>query len=245
MISVITVVFNDVKGLERTIESVISQTFHSIEFIIIDGGSTDGTLDVIKKYEKYISKWISEPDRGIYDAMNKGVRISTGDWLIMMNAGDVFADKYVVEKVFSYRIPDTINIVYGDKYTRNKKGELILSEMSIEKGKMNQQTVFYRKTLHEEHGLYIVTPQIIISDYLFYYRIPKEQYLKINIPIVIFDGGGISSKGMWALYQIASADVVFRRRSFYNAVRYVTSKLIKSIIPADTKANIKKIVRIM
>ena len=80
-LSIITVNFNDAEGLERTIKSVISQSFKDYEFIIIDGGSTDGSVDVIKKYEKNIDYWVSEPDGGIYQGMNKGLRQSKGDYL--------------------------------------------------------------------------------------------------------------------------------------------------------------------
>ena len=91
LISIITVVFNDKYGLEETILSVLSQTSENIEYIIIDGGSNDGTVDVIKKYEKSIDKWISEPDNGIYDAMNKGIALASGGFINFMNAGDVYA----------------------------------------------------------------------------------------------------------------------------------------------------------
>ena len=84
-LSIITVNFNDAEGLERTIKSVISQTFHDYEFIIIDGGSTDGSVDVIKKYEDHIDYWISEKDGGIYQGMNKGLRQASGEYLNFLN----------------------------------------------------------------------------------------------------------------------------------------------------------------
>ena len=89
-LSIITVNYNDAKGLERTIKSVISQTFHDYEFIIIDGGSTDGSVDVIKKYESHIDYWISEKDGGIYPGMNKGLRQAKGEYLNFMNGGDCY-----------------------------------------------------------------------------------------------------------------------------------------------------------
>ena len=90
LITIITVAYNAVKDIENTILSVLNQTYPNIEYIIIDGGSTDGTLDIIKKYEDKISYWVSEPDKGIYDAMNKGTLKATGVWLNFMNAGDTF-----------------------------------------------------------------------------------------------------------------------------------------------------------
>lgn len=87
-ISVVTVCYNAEDEIEETIKSILNQTFNNIEYIIIDGGSTDGTINIIKKYENQIAYWISEPDRGIYDAMNKGISIATGDYVINMNVGD-------------------------------------------------------------------------------------------------------------------------------------------------------------
>src|SRR6266498_2998001 len=88
MISIITVVLNMKDGLERTVRSVAGQTYSDIEFVVIDGGSTDGTLDLIKKYEDKISYWSNEKDEGIYDAMNKGLRKAKGDYVWFLNAGD-------------------------------------------------------------------------------------------------------------------------------------------------------------
>ena len=87
-VSIVTVSFNCVSSIEDTILSVVNQKYKEKEFVIIDGGSTDGTLDVIKKYDKQINYWVSEKDAGIYDAMNKGIKASNGDWIIFMNSGD-------------------------------------------------------------------------------------------------------------------------------------------------------------
>lgn len=99
-VTVITVVRNDVQHIEQTMLSVLNQTYSNIEYIIIDGGSTDGTVDVIKKYADQLAYWISEPDGGIYPAMNKGLKQASGDWVNFMNSGDVFADDKVLENVF-------------------------------------------------------------------------------------------------------------------------------------------------
>lgn len=101
LVSVITVVRNSALTLEQTMLSVINQSYKRIEYIIIDGGSTDGTLDIIKKYEKQIAYWISEPDKGIYDAMNKGIALSTGEWINFMNAGDRFYQTDTIQRVMS------------------------------------------------------------------------------------------------------------------------------------------------
>lgn len=102
LISIVTIVFNDEEHLENTILSVISQTYDNVEYILIDGGSTDGTLNIIKKYEAQIDYWVSEEDEGIYDAMNRGASSSSGDWLNFMNAGDSFYSSTIVENIKEY-----------------------------------------------------------------------------------------------------------------------------------------------
>lgn len=114
LISVISVCYNAAEDLGKTINSVIRQTYDNIEYIIIDGGSQDGTIELIKRNSLHISKWISEPDGGIYDAMNKGIRLATGDWIIFMNAGDTFYYDGALHDVFCYDILDDTKIIYGD-----------------------------------------------------------------------------------------------------------------------------------
>ncbi len=120
-LSVITVVYNNVKDIERTILSVINQTYPNIEYIIIDGLSTDGTLDVINWYKTKIAKLIREKDKGIYDAMNKGLAATTGDYVIFMNSGDGFFAKDTVANVFSSS-PDA-DIYYGETEMINAGGQ--------------------------------------------------------------------------------------------------------------------------
>ena len=98
IISVITVCYNAVANIEETMLSVLNQRYDKVEYIVIDGGSKDGTLDVIKKYANKLAYWISEPDKGIYDAMNKGIAKATGDWINFMNAGDKFINEEVLNK---------------------------------------------------------------------------------------------------------------------------------------------------
>ena len=101
-VSIITVVFNGAQYIEQTIKSVINQDYNNIEYIIIDGGSTDGTQEIIKKYEKDIAFWISEKDTGIYSAMNKGWRKSTGDIIAMLNADDYYLEGAISKVVTSF-----------------------------------------------------------------------------------------------------------------------------------------------
>jgi glycosyltransferase involved in cell wall biosynthesis len=111
-LSVITIVYNDVKNIEHTLLSVLQQTYTNIEYIVIDGNSNDGTTEIIKRYQNRIAKFICEKDEGIYDAMNKGLAISTGDYVLFMNSGDEFYAPDTVENVFASA--DDADIYYGE-----------------------------------------------------------------------------------------------------------------------------------
>ncbi|RZA03168.1 MAG: glycosyltransferase [Sphingobacteriaceae bacterium] len=121
VLSVITVVYNNVDDIERTLLSVLNQTYPHIEYIVIDGASTDGTLQVIEKYQDRIAKLISEPDKGIYDAMNKGLSLATGDYVLFMNSGDEIYSPDTVANVFTSA--NNADIYYGETEMINDKGE--------------------------------------------------------------------------------------------------------------------------
>jgi glycosyltransferase involved in cell wall biosynthesis len=119
-LSVITVVFNNARDIERTMLSVLNQTYQPIEYIVVDGGSTDGTLEIIKKYQERI-KLVSEKDEGIYDAMNKGLNIAGGDYVLFMNSGDEIYAPETVTRVFA--TAEDADIYYGETEMINDKGE--------------------------------------------------------------------------------------------------------------------------
>lgn len=118
-LTVITIVYNNVRDVERTVLSVLNQTYPNIEYLVIDGASTDGTLEILKKYEGKISKLISERDKGIYDAMNKGLALASGDYILFMNSGDEIYASDTVEKVFA-TAPDA-DIYYGETEMYNEE----------------------------------------------------------------------------------------------------------------------------
>jgi glycosyltransferase involved in cell wall biosynthesis len=120
-LSVVTIVYNNVRDIERTMQSVLGQTYTNIEYIVVDGLSNDGTLDIIHKYDSRISKLISEKDNGIYDAMNKGLAAATGDYVMFMNSGDEFYDAGTVAAVFASA--NDADIYYGETEMINDKGE--------------------------------------------------------------------------------------------------------------------------
>jgi glycosyltransferase involved in cell wall biosynthesis len=121
ILSVVTIVYNNVKDIERTMLSVLNQTYADIEYIVVDGLSNDGTIDIIKRYEGRITKFISEKDEGIYDAMNKGLDLATGDYVIFMNSGDEFFDNDTVAAVFASA--DDADIYYGETEMIDDSGQ--------------------------------------------------------------------------------------------------------------------------
>ncbi len=122
-VSIITVVYNGEKYLEQTIQSVINQTYKNIEYIIIDGGSTDGTLDIVKQYEEHISYWVSEPDKGLYDAMNKGIGKAKGELIGMINSDDWYELDTVEIMLEAYSNHPTKSIFHADRYDIDDDGK--------------------------------------------------------------------------------------------------------------------------
>jgi glycosyltransferase involved in cell wall biosynthesis len=173
LITIITVVFNGISHLEETILSVLNQTYENVEYIIIDGGSTDGTLDIIKKYEHAIDYWVSEKDNGISDAFNKGVLLSSGDYLNFQGDGDGFHTKFSLEKVankidlekdalISGKICRTNDLgaeLYISKQQRSFNKKSLLLRMSLP-----HQGLFTSKEFFKKHGLFDVN-NIYCMDY--------------------------------------------------------------------------------
>lgn len=112
MISIITINFNNKNGLIKTLNSVISQTCKEFEWIIIDGGSTDGSKELLENYSEHITYWVSEPDNGIYHAMNKGIRVAKGDYLQFLNSGDYLANNKTIEDFYNENFTD--DVIYGN-----------------------------------------------------------------------------------------------------------------------------------
>lgn len=162
-LSVITVTYNCRDDLKRTCESLYSQAEQSFDHIVIDGGSTDGTLDVIKSYEGKIDFWVSEPDQGIYDAMNKGLRASNCDYVQFLNAGDLYASKYVISEFFRSLEKDDYDVVFGEIFVTDKRGNKIFHtkplgfNMDIVKSRgtasVNHQAFFIKRELAPYYSL--------------------------------------------------------------------------------------------
>ena len=165
-LSIITVNFNDAEGLERTIKSVISQTFHDYEFIIIDGGSIDGSVDVIKQYENHIDYWVSEKDGGIYPGMNKGLRQAKGDYLNFMNGGDCYHSEDVLEKIFALETDaDIITGTHSENGIRNV-GKEGVTMLDLYKWAIDHQASFIRREVALRHPY--DEKYRIVSDWKFF-----------------------------------------------------------------------------
>ena len=197
-ISVITVVFNAAATILQTAEAVFKQTYPNLEYIIIDGGSTDGTLEIIKKIEPKLAYWVSEKDNGIYDAMNKGITASNGDWIIFIGADDVFYNNEVLSKIFIETIdkPHSIDFIYGDVLLKSKKkifgGSRTYDELISRN--INHQSRFYRKNIFSKTGSFNLKYKIL-ADYELNLRIFRDQLLiKKYVPevVTLYNNRGIS-----------------------------------------------------
>jgi glycosyltransferase involved in cell wall biosynthesis len=196
VISIITVVFNDILHIEATIKSVLAQNYDHVEYIIVDGGSTDGTLDVIKRYEGQIDYWVSEKDKGIYDAMNKGIDLVFGDWINFMNSGDSFYNTGVVKNVFNqdeYNEIDIIfghhNVIYPFKTKLVKAGDVT----HLWKGsQFCHQSCFIRSSVHKGHKYNSLNR--IGADFEFFYNAykNKKNFKCKDIVVSAISVGGLS-----------------------------------------------------
>ncbi|MCT7522585.1 glycosyltransferase [Aliarcobacter cryaerophilus] len=192
-VTVVTVTYNAKQYLEQTIKSVIEQDYPNIEYIIIDGASTDGTIDIIKKYEKHLSYWISEHDTGIYDAMNKGIDFATGELINFMNAGDSFCEKNTISKVIKEMDINT-DIIAGDIYYIDGNKKTYIKSAKLE-NKLNymfccHQTMFTKANLMKKYKFN--TTFKIVSDYDFALKCAMNDYKFqfVNFAIANYLGGG-------------------------------------------------------
>ena len=158
LVSIITVVYNGEKYLEQTIQSVINQTYKHIEYIIIDGGSTDGTLNIIKQYQEHISYWVSEPDKGLYDAMNKGISIAKGELIGMINSDDWYELNAVEIMVEAYKNNPTKSIFHADRYDIDNNGNKTIKKFHPSAFKFkyygmtyNHPSMFVTKEEYKKH----------------------------------------------------------------------------------------------
>lgn len=200
-ISVVTVCYNAVDVIEETIQSVVNQTYDNVEYIIIDGGSTDGTVDVIKKYQDQIAHWVSEPDKGIYDAMNKGIDIATGDYIININCGDQLY--YIPIDYLASHLNDSSIGICGsviDQFNNIQKANF--TKFMKLRNQLPHQAMFYKKKYQKKYDLNYK----ILADYnlnLSYYKDNnKVDIILDTISLHSTDGVSNTKKSISELYSI-------------------------------------------
>lgn len=201
-ISVITVCFRAEKTIAKTIESVKRQTYADVEYIIVDGASTDGTMEVIERtLGDYPAKVVSEPDRGIYDAMNKGIALAEGGYLHFLNAGDVYCDEQVLEKT-AFTIEKTgADIVYGDieylypdgsRERRNYDKKCAKQIYYLTGDCINHQAMFARKKLFEKDPFDIDLPICADRDWMMKKSKEKASFHAMGFPVCVYSYDGVS-----------------------------------------------------
>lgn len=222
-VSVITVCYNAALHIEKTILSVLSQTYDQVEYIIVDGGSNDGTTEIIQKYQNRIDKYISEPDNGIFDAMNKGVALASGDWINFMNAGDLFYNEEVLKAIFSQQV-EGYEFIYGDfqlmddqKLINRKNRPLAFLHMGMRRANICHQATLVKRNLQTRHPFN--TAFRVSSDFEFIYTIFQEgaRFYKYKGFIARYLRGGFST-------DMISSN---RKRDYQIVSRYSRNPLVK------------------
>ena len=192
-LSIITINYNNREGLRKTIESVVNQTCQDFEYIVIDGGSTDGSAEVIKEYSDKIDYWVSEPDKGIYNAMNKGIKKALGEYCIFMNSGDYFYSPDTIETVFSKQV--TTDIICGNTHTNKLKvppQEITLDYLF--NNSICHQCAFIRTSLMKKYE-YDENYKIVADRKFFIQALILDNcsYQAVNVDVVNYDINGFSA----------------------------------------------------
>ncbi len=257
LVSVVTVSYNAVNCIERTMLSVLGQTYANVEYIVIDGGSSDGTVGIIQQYASRISYWISEKDGGIYDAMNKGIRQARGEWIAFVNCGDEYRSSTVLEQVFHAAGTNQAGVIYGNilfKYAwgnvEKRPGDLsgfdrcfpIFHPSSL------VRTSLMKKYLFD-------TSFRIAADYHFFYQLYRKkecEFLYVPVCMSVFDAESGISSTQQNLFFIENARVTGIYKSFYFYVSFArfrfrngVAKCVKKMLPeaAVTRIRMKKMMK--
>lgn len=227
-LTIVTVVYNAINSLERTILSVIEQEYPNIEYLIIDGGSNDGSVDLIKKYQEKITYWCSERDQGIYDAMNKGLKRSTGDWICFLNADDCFVNSQVLGKI-AMELKDSEVNYYSRAIIEHNGKELYVYPKDMPDaewvGKYYpvHQTVFMSQQY--KNVLFDLSYKIHADSYQMRCLNKISEFMFIDIISVRFSLGGVSSQFK------SLSDTLFYMREMNRFLYSINEPLIKRIYP--------------
>jgi len=196
LISLITVVFNGEKLIADTLRSAVNQSYKNIELVIIDGDSKDSTLELAKKFQEHIGTLISEPDKGIYDAMNKGIKAAKGEWVYFLNAGDSFYDDQVLEDIFTKNNLIDYDLVYAKVQTKNEPsgidyvtGEKVVITDFYSKYPICHQATFTRKSAFDKIGAYNIQYRLAADTEWFarFFKLQSEKAIYIDRVIAFYD----------------------------------------------------------
>lgn len=202
-ISIITINYNNAQGLQQTIESIIAQSFTDYEYLVIDGGSTDGSKEVIQKYTSHIHYWVSERDGGIYNAMNKGISKANGRFIVFMNSGDTYLQKDVLQRSMQEINSNVADVYYGQIIVDEGAGDRTViypRALTLDYQRdmvINHQACFFKRDTLAELGGYQEEYKLA-ADYAFYLKatLNNKIFAPLLFPIVRYDASGISSKRM-------------------------------------------------
>ncbi len=224
-ISIITVCYNAQDFIEETIVSVINQNYPNMEYIIIDGGSKDATLSIIEKYRQKIDYLISEKDNGVFDAMNKGIRASNGEWLNFMNAGDFFVDNNVLKNI-NFDLYKQDALIYGKSITNDTERKIFKTE-SLHYGYIPacHQAMFFNRSVTGSE-LYYTSEFLLLNDYELVNRLYLKKYTfsVLNLLIANYAPDGISSKISWKARK-ARYVILFRSYGILGLFRGILERL--------------------
>ena len=216
-ISIITVCFNSEKYIHAALESVLGQTYPNIEYIVVDGNSSDKTLDIIKQYEPLFNgrmKWISEPDRGLYDAMNKGIRMATGDVIGILNSDDLYCNPQAIEKVMNIFSLDSLNpldAVFANLFyvSQNNTSQIVRkwitgTQKPFKSGWHPGHTaLFLKKKVYDEYGLYNIDFKLVADFELMLRVFDKYEIKAFYLPeyLIKMRLGGLTNKSLKNIYK--------------------------------------------
>jgi len=195
-ISVVTVCYNSAKTLERTIASVLSQDYPNLEYLIIDGGSTDGTVDIIRRYESQLAYWCSEVDKGIYDAMNKGIRLAKGEWIHLLNADDWYIERDVWSRVIPHFYSLKVN--YMSMVHRWESGRERLYRFKFRRwplyysAYLPHPALVVHRSQYDAVGLYNTDYRMAADHDMIMRLVHRYPGNFIDIPFVVMQQGGLS-----------------------------------------------------
>ncbi|MBD0726568.1 hypothetical protein B6A10_15450 [Flavobacterium sp. L1I52] len=245
-LTVITINYNNLLGLEKTIQSVKSQTFKNFEYLVIDGGSKDGSKEYIESQDAFIHYWVSEPDSGIYNAMNKGIKASNGDYLLFLNSGDELNGNSALDDFIKHQRFQG-DIIYGD-YKYKEGGKIFpdnLTPLFFVRTSLPHQSTLFKREVFDKIGLYDENYKIV-SDRAFYIKcFLSNQFVfkHIPYPLAIYDLSGISNDPLYKERQALENERMFQEHYGIYYEDYKNMLLLQSKLNQARKESVSGIMK--